>query len=99
MTSKSQPYKTWDGIVSKYFNRHLSRPIASFLATRTTISPNAVTIFSFSVAILGAVGFLFAILWLGGILAQTSSILDGVDGDLAKKLQRPAGGEPISTRS
>lgn len=26
--------------------------------------------------------------WLGGVLAQTSSILDGVDGDLAKKLQK-----------
>ena len=26
--------------------------------------------------------------WLGGVLAQTSSILDGVDGDLAKRLQK-----------
>ena len=88
MASKSPPSKTWDGIVSRYLNRRLSRPIASFLAARTTVSPNTITLLSFIVALSGALGFLLGMPWLGGVLAQTSSILDGVDGDLAKRLQK-----------
>ncbi|MHA1237999.1 MAG: CDP-alcohol phosphatidyltransferase family protein [Candidatus Odinarchaeia archaeon] len=75
--------KEWDGVVSQLINRKFSRPLAKLLANRTTVSPNQVTILSFLVGILSALSFCFYQPILGGILAQTCSILDGVDGDLA----------------
>lgn len=75
--------KEWDGIVSRYVNRKLSRPIAQFLARYSRISPNHVTFSSFLVAQISGLAFCFSQPILGGVLAQFSSILDGVDGDLA----------------
>lgn len=66
----------------------MSRPLAHLLATRTSVSPNDVTYLSFLVAVLAAFGYVFGQPWIGGILSQASSILDGVDGDLAKELGR-----------
>jgi CDP-L-myo-inositol myo-inositolphosphotransferase len=53
------------------------------LAKHTRIAPNHVTIASFTVG--GLSGFFFFIYQpiMGGLLAQLSSVLDGVDGDLA----------------
>ena len=73
----------YDGWVSRHVNRHVSRPIARLL-TRTPVTPNQVSV----VALLIAVGSMFAYIagvgYAGGILAQISSIVDGVDGDLAR---------------
>lgn len=74
--------KEWDGIISQVINRKFSRPTARFLADHTKATPNQITILSFLVGI--AAGFFFYDHPLiGGLLAQISSILDGVDGDLA----------------
>ncbi len=72
-----------DGLVSRYINRRFSLPIALAL-TRTPATPNQVSIVAFAVA-LGAL----ALLAIGhnieaGVLIQASSIVDGVDGDLAR---------------
>ncbi|RLI16563.1 hypothetical protein DRO41_01200 [Candidatus Bathyarchaeota archaeon] len=75
--------RTWDGIVSQQINRKFSRPLARFLASHTKASPNQVTVLSFAVAVLSGLAFFSFQPILGGILAQLSSILDGVDGDLA----------------
>ena len=75
--------RTWDGIVSQHINRKFSRPLARFLASHTRASPNQVTVLSFAVAVLSGLAFFSFQPILGGILAQLSSILDGVDGDLA----------------
>jgi len=75
--------RTWDGIVSQHINRKFSRPLARFLASHTKASPNQVTVLSFAVAVLSGLAFFSFQPILGGILAQLSSILDGVDGDLA----------------
>lgn len=75
--------KQWDGVISQHVNRRFSRPIASFLAKHTQITPNQVTIASFIVGGLSGILFFLYQPILGGILAQLSSILDGVDGDLA----------------
>ena len=75
--------KKWDGIVSQYVNRRFSRPIASFLAEKTKITPNQMSFISFLVGILSGAAFLLGQGIVGGLLAQTASILDGVDGDLA----------------
>ena len=73
----------YDGIVSRYLNRPLSRPAARALA-HTPVTPNAVTSFTLLLAI--AVGAMLAVGWnvAGGIGIQAVSVIDGVDGELAR---------------
>ena len=72
-----------DGIVSRYLNRRLSRPLAAALA-HTPLTPNGATFltlaFSLGMGALVALGQNIA----GGIGIQLASIIDGVDGDLAR---------------
>ena len=74
---------TYDGIVSRYFNRPLSRPAARALRG-TALTPNAVT--AFTVVLAFATGAMVAAGWniAGGILIQAVSVLDGVDGEIAR---------------
>ncbi len=73
----------YDGIVSRYLNRPLSRPAARALA-HTPVVPNAVTGFTLLLAI--ASGAMLATGWniAGGIAIQAVSVIDGVDGELAR---------------
>ena len=80
--------KEWDGIVSQHINRRFSRPIAHHLANHPRITPNQVTILSFLVGLASSIFFAYLQPLAGGVLAQASSILDGVDGDLAKITNR-----------
>ena len=73
----------YDGFVSHHLNRHISRPIARAL-THTPLTPNQVSFISLGVAIGSFVGFVYGYYIVGAILAQASSIVDGVDGDLAR---------------
>lgn len=74
---------TLEGPVSRYLNRKISVPIARALA-HTPLTPNQVSVIAYAMA-MGA-------LWLlavgrnieAGVLIQASSIVDGVDGDLAR---------------
>ena len=75
--------KEWDGIVSQNINRKISKPTARFLVAHTKITPNQMTVLGFLVAVLSGICFSLFHGILGGILAQLSSILDGVDGDIA----------------
>ena len=72
-----------DGIVSRHLNRRLSRPLAAALA-QTPLTPNGATFltlaFSLGMGALVALGQNLA----GGIGIQLASIIDGVDGDLAR---------------
>ncbi|MCY3506137.1 MAG: CDP-alcohol phosphatidyltransferase family protein [Chloroflexi bacterium] len=72
-----------DGIVSRHVNRRVSRPLAAGLA-HTPVTPNGATwftlAFSLGMGALVAVGQHVA----GGIGIQLASIIDGVDGDLAR---------------
>lgn len=72
-----------DGLVSRHLNRRISRPITRFLAP-TGMTPNQVSFISFLIALLAAVAFALGSNLLGGLLAQLSSIVDGVDGELAR---------------
>ncbi len=72
-----------DGPVSRYINRRFSVPMARVLVP-TPITPNQVSAAAFAIA-LGSL----ALLAIGrnieaGLLIQFSSIVDGVDGDLAR---------------
>lgn len=73
----------YDGLVSRYLNRPLSRPAARLLAP-TPVTPNMVTVFTLLLAC--AAGAMVAAGWTiaGGIAIQAVSVIDGVDGDLAR---------------
>ncbi len=78
--------KPQDGLVSRYLNRHLSISISKVLAP-TWIKPNHISAVTFTLGIVAAVaagwggyvGFLLA-----GLLYQANSVIDGVDGELAR---------------
>jgi len=73
----------YDGIVSRYLNRPFSRPAARLLAP-TPATPNSVTLFTLSLAVVTAA--MLAAGWniAGGIAIQVVSVVDGVDGELAR---------------
>lgn len=74
---------TYDGVVSRYLNRPLSRPAARALRP-TPVTPNAVTAFTLVLAVVA--GALVAAGWniAGGVAIQAVSVIDGVDGELAR---------------
>ncbi len=72
-----------DGPVSTHLNRPISRRISARV-WRWRISPNQWSWASFGIANLGAVGFAVGAPRLGGLLAHAASVLDGVDGEVAR---------------
>jgi CDP-L-myo-inositol myo-inositolphosphotransferase len=73
----------YDGIVSRHLNRRVSRPLARLLA-HTPVTPNQVSVASLGLAIACFASFAYGYYIAGALLAQASSIADGVDGDLAR---------------
>lgn len=73
----------YDGLVSRYLNRPLSRRMARALGS-TPLTPNVATVITLMLA--AATGALVAAGWniVGGVLIQFVSVFDGVDGDLAR---------------
>ena len=70
-----------DGIVSRHINRKVSTRITERVAGSMT--PNQATLVSFLVGIISAL-LIFVSKPLAGVLLQISSILDGVDGEIAR---------------
>jgi phosphatidylglycerophosphate synthase len=77
----------YDGLVSRYLNRPLSRPMARAIA-HSPVVPNAVTLFTLALA--AAVTAALCLGWniAGGIGIQAVSVIDGVDGELARLRDR-----------
>lgn len=78
--------KEAQGIAAYWINRHISLRVTRAIM-RTPILPNHVTIFCFLLAVAGGVviargGYLAGV--LGMFLVNLGSILDGVDGELAR---------------
>lgn len=75
--------KNYDGVVSRHLNRRLSRPLTRAVA-RTPARPNGVTLFTLGLS--AVVGLACALGWniAGGIGIQAVSVIDGVDGELAR---------------
>jgi len=73
----------YDGYISKYINRKASEPMARLLA-KTRLTPNQTTWGAFGIALLSFISFILGQNIIGGLLAQLSSIADGVDGSLAR---------------
>lgn len=78
-------YKDTDGPVSRYLNRPLSTRLSIFIVRHTNkIGPNFMTIVSFFVGIFSALLFSQGMLILGALATHISSVLDGIDGELAR---------------
>ena len=77
--------KESDGIVSRYINRKISTKISLALyRSRIYVDPNIVTLIVFSIGILASFFIFLGKSLVGAVLAILSSILDGVDGELAR---------------
>lgn len=86
-SAEPAPLPHVDGFVSRCLNRPISRPVARVLA-RTPVTPNQVTVVSTLIALLA--GWLLVgghNVW-AGLAAHASSVVDGVDGDLARAAGR-----------
>ncbi len=75
-----------DGLVDTYLNRSCSR-LLTRLFLRTPLTPNQITVLSFLTGLLGASCFLLGSYGgsvLGALLLQFSTVLDCVDGEVAR---------------
>ena len=73
----------YDGYISKHINRKMSEPVAYLLA-KTKVTPNQMTWAAFGIALLSFVNFVLGYNIIAGLLVQLSSIVDGIDGSLAR---------------
>ncbi len=77
--------KPGDGPVSRHINRPVSTRISVFLFLRGIyVSPNLISILSFLLALLSSILIVRGLLIAAAILIQLSSIIDGVDGEVAR---------------
>jgi phosphatidylglycerophosphate synthase len=73
-----------------FLSRHIHRPISRFITkglAKTAVTPNAVTLFNIVVGLAGAFFLakgVYVLQLLGSLLFLSSTILDGVDGELAR---------------
>ncbi|MBA2271969.1 MAG: CDP-alcohol phosphatidyltransferase family protein [Chthoniobacterales bacterium] len=74
-----------DGVVDRFFNRPLGRAVLKLLV-HTSISPNAVSIASILIGVGAAPFFVAGDFIVGALLLQLCTIVDCVDGDLARAL-------------
>ena len=74
-----------DGLVDRFFNRPLGRPLSKLLV-RTPVSPNQVSIVSIVVGVASAWFFARGNFVAGALVFQLCAIIDCVDGDLARAL-------------
>jgi phosphatidylglycerophosphate synthase len=85
--------KQAQGLAAYWINRHISLPVTRAIM-RTSILPNHVTVFCFLLAATGGIvisrgGYLPGV--IGMALVNLGSILDGVDGELARLKYRFSG--------
>ncbi len=73
----------YNGYISRHINRKISEPMAQLLA-KTKVTPNQMTWAAFGIALLSFVSFVLGHNIIAGLLVQLSSIVDGIDGSLAR---------------
>ena len=78
---KSEHHRRW--LVSTYFNRPLSNLITYFLIDKN-VTPNQISVFTSLFSLFIFLSYYFGNFLLGGILTQIVSIIDGVDGEIAR---------------
>ena len=78
--------KSTDGWVSKYINRPISNSLSNIiLRVWPSVTPNIVSIAAFLISILASIFIMLNLGIVGGLLVQLSSIIDGSDGEIARK--------------
>lgn len=75
--------KSTDGLISRSINRKIST-ILSRVLVKSKIKPNTFSLINFSTAIVSGLLFGLGHVFWGGIFAQLTSVLDGVDGEIAR---------------
>jgi len=75
--------KPTDGVISRNINRKFSKQITRFLV-KTKVTPNQISFISFLIGIISAISYGLNHNFLGGLFAQVCSIVDGVDGEIAR---------------
>lgn len=81
--------KPEDGLIARYLNRPISTRISLTLYRRgVEVNPNIVSLFSLILCFISAFTLTRGYLLVGGILAQVASVLDGVDGEIARLFRR-----------
>ncbi len=86
--------KATDGLVSRTINRRVSTRVTRLLVRLGVRDPNKVTIVTGILGVLAALPYLLVDpIWaaVAGVLVQLASILDGVDGEIARLLNRKSG--------
>jgi len=79
--------KPTDGYVSRYINRRISIPITLVIIRyKIPLTPNQVSFISFLIGLAASLAYILESPLLAGVLVQLSSIIDGVDGELARLL-------------
>jgi len=79
--------KSGDGVVSRWINRRISRPISAFLLLFPFIRPIHATIGTALIGVAMVIALLtgsYSGMVAGAILFQFASIFDGVDGEIAR---------------
>jgi len=77
--------KSTDGIISRYLNRKMSARITKFIVDKDIdCTPNDISVISFFIGVLAFPFYVLRVPWLAGLLIQLSSVIDGVDGELAR---------------
>ena len=80
--------KRFDGPVSRKINRKISAKITRLiLKYNIPVTPNQISLFSFFLSVSAFLCLYLKNSILAGILIQTSSIIDGVDGELSRALK------------
>jgi len=72
-----------DGLIARHLNRRISLRITERLISRP-VKPWQVSVASFATTLAAGLSFAIGHATTGGLLAQAASVLDGVDGELAR---------------
>jgi len=81
--------KPSDGPVSRYLNRPISTRITRLILRITTkVTPNQVTVVTFILGVFAGLLYLITNPIIAGVMVQISSIIDGVDGEIARALKK-----------
>lgn len=81
--------KPVDGPISRYVNRRISMRITGFIVKHgIPLTPNMISWIAFLIALSSLPLYVMGYVVLAGVLAQFSSIIDGVDGELARVLKK-----------
>lgn len=79
--------KSTDGFISRYINRKISiRITRAIVKYKVPLTPNQVSIISFVLGLISALLYVLGMPIPAAIMVQVSSIIDGVDGELARLL-------------